>query len=74
MDGDKDFLTYNQQMKHLRSDKSISCHGTEDKVILCRYGYFNLVNGYKNPFVCGFDETTKNISISQEQVLNTCIM
>ncbi len=59
MDGDKDFLTYNQQMKHLRSDKSISCYGTEDKVILCRYGYFNLVNGYKNPFVCGFDETTK---------------
>ena len=33
MDGDKAFLTYNQQMKHLRSDKSISCHGTEDKVL-----------------------------------------
>lgn len=58
MDGDKDFLTYNQQMKHLRCDKNISCKGTEDKTILCRSGYFNLVNGYKNPFVCGVDEET----------------
>lgn len=56
MDGDKDFLTYNQQMKHLRKDKSILCKGSEDKTILCRYGYFNLVNGYKTPFVCGTDE------------------
>lgn len=48
---DKDFLTYNQQMKHLRENKTISCSGSSDKTILCRYGYFNLVNGYKDPFV-----------------------
>lgn len=58
MDGDKDFLTYNQQMKHLRDDKKILCQGSSDKIVLCRYGYFNLVNGYKNPFVCGTDQTT----------------
>ena len=56
---DKDFLTYNQQMKHLRDDKHIKCNGTPDKIILCRYGYFNLVNGYKNPFVSGKNPTTQ---------------
>lgn len=55
IDMDKDFLTYNQQMKHLRNDKHISCKGTTDKKVLCRYGYFNLVNGYKDPFVTGRD-------------------
>lgn len=58
MDGDKDFLTYKEQMRHLRRDKSISCSGENDKAILCRYGYFNLVNGYKTPFVGGKDTTT----------------
>ena len=55
MTTDKDFLTYHQQMRHLRDDKHIACAGTSDKTILCRYGYFNLVNGYKNPFVSGVD-------------------
>lgn len=55
MTANKDFLTYNQQMKHLRIDKNINCSGKDDKTILCRYGYFNLVNGYKNPFVNGRD-------------------
>lgn len=58
MDGDKDFLTYDQQMRHLRKDKKISCSGSKDKSVLCRYGYFNLVNGYKNPFVNGRDPVT----------------
>lgn len=52
---DKDFLTYNQQMKHLRNNKKISCNGTSDKMLLCRYGYFNLINGYKDPFITGKD-------------------
>lgn len=47
----KKYLTYNQQMKHLRDAKHISCGGSPDKEILCRNGYFNLVNGYKTPFV-----------------------
>lgn len=55
MSNNKDFLTYHQQMKHLRKDKHIDCKGSADKTILCRYGYFNLVNGYKNPFVSGKD-------------------
>lgn len=49
----KDFLTHNQQMKYLRDKKKIDCHGTKDKILLCRTGYFNLVNGYKKPFTCG---------------------
>lgn len=50
---EKDFLTHNQQMKRLRDTKKISCFGSTDKEILCRLGYFNLVNGYKNAFVAG---------------------
>lgn len=49
----KDFLTYNQQMKYLRDKKGIECKQTEDKVILCKNGYFNLINGYKEPFING---------------------
>lgn len=49
----KDFLTYNQQMKYLRAKKGIECGKTKDKTILCRNGYFNLVNGYKEPFING---------------------
>lgn len=58
---DKNFLTYNQQMKHLRDDKKILCTGTPDKTILCRYGYFNLVNGYKDPFVVNKDPNGNHI-------------
>jgi abortive infection bacteriophage resistance protein len=47
----KKFLTHNQQMKYLRTDKNILCKGSKDKEILSRIGYFNLVNGYKEPFV-----------------------
>ena len=52
---EKDFLTHNQQMKRLRDIKKISCSGSGDKEILCRLGYFNLINGYKNAFVAGKD-------------------
>lgn len=49
MTEDKLFLTYNQQMKHLRNHKKIDCHDVDHKRILVRTGYFNLINGYKNP-------------------------
>lgn len=58
MSTDKDFLTYNQQMRKLRNKKHITCEGSEDKSILVRMGYFNLINGYKTPFICGTDSTT----------------
>lgn len=38
-------------MKKLRDNKKIKCKGSNDKKILIRSGYFNLINGYKNPFV-----------------------
>lgn len=50
---EKEFLTYNQQMRYLRDTKNIGCSGTTDKKILSRVGYFNLVNGYKMPFTVG---------------------
>lgn len=62
---DKDFLTYNQQMRKLRDKKHIGCEGTRDKNILVRMGYFNLINGYKTPFVCGVNtKTGEHIYIS----------
>lgn len=50
---DKLFLTYNQQMRKLRNDKNIECTGSTHKRILIRSGYFNIVNGYKTPFISG---------------------
>jgi Abortive infection bacteriophage resistance protein len=49
----KAFLTYNQQMKKLRNDKGIDCNGSKHKKILVRNGYFNIINGYKEPFTSG---------------------
>ena len=38
MTEDKLFLTYNQQMKHLRNHKKIDCHDVDHKRILVRTG------------------------------------
>lgn len=61
---DKLFLTYNQQMRKLRNDKGIECSGSTHKKILIRAGYFNIVNGYKNPFVSGQDANGNHSYIS----------
>lgn len=61
MADNKDFLTYNQQMRKLRNNKHIDCSGSNDKKILIRMGYFNIVNGYKAPFTCGVDASGKHI-------------
>lgn len=61
---DKFFLTYNQQMRKLRNDKQILCNGSSHKKILIRSGYFNIVNGYKNPFVSGQDSSGNHFYIS----------
>lgn len=42
-------------MRKLRNDKGIICQGSSHKKILIRAGYFNIINGYKNPFVSGQD-------------------
>lgn len=55
MADDKSFLTYNQQMRRLRNIKHIECNGSQHKQILVRAGYFNIINGYKTPFICGTD-------------------
>jgi abortive infection bacteriophage resistance protein len=49
---DKPFLLYKEQYQRL-VDKGISCSTSEEKTIIIRKGYFNLVNGYKKPFVNG---------------------
>lgn len=55
---DKGFLSYQQQIRHLNIDKRIICRDEEDEMILRRCGYFNLVNGYKEPFVADKDPST----------------
>lgn len=37
---DKNFLTYNQQMRKLRDKKKIICNGSSHKRMLIRAGYF----------------------------------
>lgn len=64
MNEDKYFLTYNQQMRKLRNSKHILCNGSSHKKILIRAGYFNIVNGYKNPFVSGQDNNGSHSYIS----------
>lgn len=64
MSDDKFFLTYNQQMKRLRNEKHILCSGSPHKRVLVRSGYFNLVNGYKSPFVSGQDSNGTHFYIS----------
>ncbi len=64
MNEDKSFLTYNQQMRKLRNDKQIICNGSAHKKILVRAGYFNIVNGYKTPFVSGQDTNGHHFYIS----------
>ena len=51
-------------MKKLRNDKCIDCNGSSHKKILVRAGYFNIVNGYKNPFISGCDSAGKHCYIS----------
>lgn len=46
----KPFLDYKAQIRRL-TEKGISCNTPEEKKILIRKGYFNLINGYKKPFV-----------------------
>lgn len=65
---DKKFLTYNQQMKKLRGKKNFDCQNAGHKTILVRNGYFNLVNGYKDPFKAGKDTYGKYTYVS-----GTCV-
>lgn len=51
-------------MRKLRNDKHIRCEGSSHKKILVRAGYFNIVNGYKNPFISGFDNNGNHSYIS----------
>lgn len=61
MGDDKNFITYNQQMRKLRNNKHIDCSGSKDKKTLVRMGYFNIVNGYKTPFTCGVDSNGDHV-------------
>ena len=65
---DKLFLTYNQQMRYLRNNKKIDCHNSKHKNLLIRTGYFNLINGYKNPFICGTKPNGDHIYIKNTSI------
>lgn len=68
MRDDKLFLTYNQQMKKLRNDKHMICEGSGHKKILVRAGYFNIINGYKSPFVRGEDSSGNHIYVPDTNI------
>ena len=51
-------------MRKLRNDKHINCQGSAHKKILIRSGYFNIVNGYKTPFVSDQDAQGNHSYIS----------
>ena len=55
-------------MKKLRNDKHIICSGSSHKKVLIRSGYFNIVNGYKTPFVSGLDALGNHIYISNTSI------
>ena len=59
MAADKEFLTYNQQMKKLRNNFTVLWNGFIPTIF-----YFNLVNGYKEPFICGKDNNGNHIYIA----------
>lgn len=57
----KNFLSFDDQIRHLNEDKKIICEGPDDKEIIIRVGYFNLVNGYKTPFTSSKDGNGNHI-------------
>ena len=68
MADDKNFLTYNQQMRKLRNNKNIYCHDSKHKKILIRAGYFNIINGYKYPFIRGTDSLGNHIYLPNTNI------
>lgn len=56
-------------MRKLRNDKHILCNGSIHKKILVRAGYFNIVNGYKTPFVSGKDDCGVHSYISGTSIV-----
>ncbi len=60
---EKPFKTFNTQMKYLRDKKKIRCEGSKHKEFLIKYGYFNLINAYKEPFIQGKDLNNDHIYI-----------
>lgn len=64
----KPFLDYKAQISRL-SDKGITCDTPEEKKILIRKGYFNLINGYKMPFVINKNNNNEHVYIEGTSVL-----
>lgn len=56
----KPFLSYLEQIERLK-EKGISCEKSNERKFLIRKGYFNLINGYKKPFVIGKKESGEHI-------------
>jgi abortive infection bacteriophage resistance protein len=55
----KSFKNYDEQMTYLNDEKEILVE-ERDKIHLIRQGYFNLINGYKAPFIEGFTSDGKH--------------
>lgn len=55
-------------MRKLRNVKKIECNGSKHKTILIRAGYFNIINGYKNSFICGTDSNGDHVYIPHTNI------
>lgn len=62
------FLTYQQQLDRLAHEKNIECHTHEEHTLLRRVGYFNLVHGYRGPFLDHVDEKGSGIYVPGTQL------
>ncbi|MDO5696201.1 MAG: Abi family protein [Eubacteriales bacterium] len=65
----KRFLTYDEQIE-LLNKKGISCNTEREYDYLARIGYFNLINGYKEPFVTGRNKNGEHIYLKDVSVDN----
>lgn len=48
--------------------KKISCNGSKNKELLVRIGYFNMINGYKGPFINGKTSTGQKIYLPNTDI------
>ncbi|WP_409967310.1 Abi family protein [Bengtsoniella intestinalis] len=62
------FLTYQQQLDRLHHEKNIACDTVEEHTLLRRVGYFNLVHGYRGPFLDHIDSCGSGVYVPETQL------
>lgn len=72
---DKEFTTFEQQIKILKNRKLTFCNVEMANHLLRRFGYYNIINGYKEPFIDIIDgEEVYKKGVSFEQIFSLYCM